>query len=77
MWLPAWQSKHAETGDAFSFDHKTLFSLLAFTIIGLLLIGRRVCGVRGQIAARMVLLAYLLVVLGFFGVKFVHQVVLA
>lgn len=68
--------KHAETGSAFSFDHKTLFSLIAFVIIGLLLIGRRVCGVRGQMAARVVLVAYTFVVLGYFGVKFVHQVLL-
>lgn len=68
--------KNAQTGRAWSFDHTTLFSLIAFVLIGLLLIGRRVCGVRGQVAARVVLVAYMLVVLGFFGVKFVHQVIL-
>jgi ABC-type uncharacterized transport system permease subunit len=69
--------KRVETGSAFTFDHKSLFSIIAFVAIGLLLVGRRVCGVRGQIAARVVLLAYSFVVLGYFGVKFVHQVVLA
>lgn len=66
----------AETGSLLRFDHKTTFSLLAFVVIGLLLIGRRVCGVRGQMAARVVLVAYTLVILGYFGVKFVNQVLL-
>lgn len=69
--------KRADTGSAFTFDHKSLFSLIAFAIIGLLLVGRRVCGVRGQIAARVVLMAYTFVVLGYFGMKFVHQVLLS
>lgn len=63
-----------ETGSLFKVDHKTLFSLLAFGLIGLLLIGHRVCGVRGRIAARVVLFAYLLVTLAYPGVKFVTQV---
>lgn len=69
--------KKVGTGSVFSFDHKTLFSLIAFVSIGLLLVGRRVCGVRGQMAARVVLMAYTFVVLGYFGVKFVHQVLLS
>ncbi len=70
-------TEYSETGSLLSMNHKTLFSLLAFGIIGLLLIGRRVCGVRGQMAARVVLLAYSLVILGYFGVKFVKQVLLS
>jgi ABC-type uncharacterized transport system permease subunit len=66
--------KRFDTGSAFTFDHKSLFSLISFVTIGLLLVGRRVCGVRGQIAARVVLLAYSFVILGYFGMKFVHQV---
>ena len=54
-------------------DHKTMMVLSAFVIIALLLIGRRLLGMPGQVATRIVLLAYLLVVLGYFGVKFVHQ----
>jgi ABC-type uncharacterized transport system permease subunit len=70
-------TQYSENGHLLDFDHKTLLSLLAFVIIGSLLIGRRVCGVRGQIAARTVLIAYSLVILGFFGVKFVKQVLLS
>ncbi|PKU25585.1 cytochrome C assembly family protein [Telmatospirillum siberiense] len=69
--------KKAGTGSVFTFDHKSLFGMIAFVIIGLLLIGRRVCGVRGQMAARVVLMAYTFVVLGYFGMKFVHQVLLS
>jgi ABC-type uncharacterized transport system permease subunit len=70
-------TQYLETGNLLKFGHKILFTLLAFAVIGLLLTGRRVCGVRGQIAARVVLLAYLLLIIGYFGVKFVHQVLLA
>lgn len=65
---------HFETGALWKLDHKTLLSLLAFLLIGLLLVGHRVCGVRGRIAARVVLVAYLLLTLAYPGVKFVTQV---
>ncbi|HIJ39385.1 MAG TPA: cytochrome c biogenesis protein CcsA [Rhodospirillaceae bacterium] len=70
-------TQYAESGRLLAFDHKTLFSLLTVLIIGLLLVGRRVCGVRGQIAARTVLVAYLFLLIGYFGVKFVRQVLLS
>lgn len=69
--------EYLESGSLWKFDHKTLLSLLAFLLIGALLTGRRVCGVRGQIAARVILSAYLLLFLAFFGVKFVQQVLLS
>jgi ABC-type uncharacterized transport system permease subunit len=70
-------TQYFETGTVFSLSHKSLLSLLAFALIGLLLIGHRVCGVRGKVAARMVLLAYLLLTLAYPGVKFVTQVLLS
>ena len=69
--------QYLESGSLLKVDHKSLLSLLAFLVIGALLIGRRICGVRGQIAARVILSAYLLVILGYFGVKFVQQVLLS
>lgn len=69
--------QYLESGNLLKLGHKTLLSLLAFLLIGALLVGRRVCGVRGQIAARVVLSAYLLLFLAFFGVKFVQQVLLS
>lgn len=65
-----------ETGWLLRLDHKILLSLVAFALIGALLAGRRVCGVRGRVAARVVLVAYLLLTLAYPGVKFVTQVLL-
>ncbi len=64
-----------EYGLLLPFDHKTLLSILAFVVIGLLLLARHFTGVRGRAAARVVLLAYLLLTLGYPGVKFVTGVI--
>lgn len=68
---------YLESGSILTWDHKTVLSILAFLVIGALLVGRRVCGVRGRVAARVVLAAYLLLMLALPGVKFVTQVLLA
>ena len=70
-------TQYSETGTLLLLQHKTLLSLLAFGLIGLLLIGHRVCGVRGRMAARVVLVSYLLLTLAYPGVKFVTQVLLS
>lgn len=70
-------TEYGETGRLLQPEHKIMLTLLAFVVIGLLLIGRRVCGVRGEIAARTALVAYLLVIVGYFGMKFIHQVLMA
>lgn len=69
-------TSYLENGRPLVVDHKTLLSIAAFVVIGALVGGQRVCGVRGRMAARMVLLAYLLVTLAYPGVKFVRQVLL-
>lgn len=63
-----------ESGQFLRLDHKILLSIVAFVLIGLLLAGHRVCGVRGRLAARVVLVSYLLLTLAYPGVKFVTQV---
>lgn len=68
--------QYLETGVLLRLDHKTLLSLTAFAVIGLLLVGHRLVGVRGRMAARLVLLAYLLLTLAYPGVKFVTEVLL-
>jgi ABC-type uncharacterized transport system permease subunit len=65
--------EHAATGRLLVADHKVMMTIMAFVIIAFLLIVRRLLGIPGQAASRIVLLAYLLVILGYFGVKFVHQ----
>jgi len=59
-----------------TFDHKTILSILAFAVIGMILWSHHKFGLRGQRAARGVLLAYLLLTLGYPGVKFVQDVLL-
>ena len=66
-----------ETGTIVEFAHKTLLSLLTFAVIVGLLIAHYRTGVRGRRAARIVLLAYLLLTLAYPGVKFVTDVMLA
>lgn len=57
-------------------DHKTVLGVAALAVIAGLLAARRVSGLRGRRAARLVLLAFLLLTLAFPGVKFVTDVVM-
>jgi ABC-type uncharacterized transport system permease subunit len=59
------------------FNHKILLTMLAFAAVGVLLILRARFGLRGRAAARYVLLSYLLVTLGYVGVKIVKDILLA
>jgi ABC-type uncharacterized transport system permease subunit len=56
--------------------HKTVLSVLAWLVFGALLIGRLRFGWRGRRAVRLTLLAMGLLLLSFFGSKFVLEVVL-
>ncbi len=53
--------------------HKTFFSLLSLTIFSVLLAGRHLYGWRGLLASHMTLWGAGLLMLGFFGSKFVLQ----
>jgi ABC-type uncharacterized transport system permease subunit len=66
-----------QQGVVLRFDHKTLFSLATFAVIGGLLLAHARTGVRGRTVARLVLVAYLLLTLAYPGVKFVTDVLLA
>jgi ABC-type uncharacterized transport system permease subunit len=66
-----------ESGALLKFDHKTVLTVAAFAVIGGLLWAHFKSGLRGRKAARIVLLAYLLLTLGYPGVKFVTDVVMA
>ncbi len=65
------------SGRLMEFSHKTLLTILAFAVIVALLAVHQRTGVRGRRAARLVLLAYLLLTLGYPGVKFVTDVLMA
>ena len=64
------------SGTLFTVEHKTLLTLAGFAAIAALLWARARYGLRGRRAARVVLVAYLLVTLGFPGVKFVTDVLI-
>ena len=69
-------TQYRETGDVIVWDHKTILSLSAFIVIAALLIAHFVSGVRGRLVTRIVLVAYLLLTLGYPGVKFVTDVLM-
>lgn len=75
--LTGMATEYMEKGTLLALDHKTVFSLLAFAAIGLLLLLHRFSGLRGRRAARIVLLAYLLLSLAYPGMKVVTQIILA
>lgn len=67
----------AETGGLPAIDHKVVLTITAFLVIGGLLAAHFLSGLRGRTAIRFVLLGYLLLTLGYPGVKFVTDVMLA
>jgi ABC-type uncharacterized transport system permease subunit len=69
--------QYAKSGHVLELDHKTLLTVLAFLVIAAVLAVRQSSGLRGRRAARWVLVAYLLLTLGYIGVKFVTSVVMA
>jgi ABC-type uncharacterized transport system permease subunit len=56
--------------------HKTVLSLIAWLLLGILLFGRYRFGWRGRIAIRWTLGGFVLLVLAYFGSKFVLELVL-
>ena len=56
--------------------HKTLFSLIAWSVYALLLAGRHFLGWRSQTAVRWTLGGFVLLMLGFFGSKLVLEMLL-
>lgn len=69
--------QYFDSGVLLVVNHKTLFSLATLAIVVILLIARRTSGLRGRRAARLVLLAYLLLTIAYPGVKFVTDVLIA
>ncbi|KZD09884.1 cytochrome c biogenesis protein CcsA [Oceanibaculum pacificum] len=63
-----------ETGSLMSLDHKSVLSVLTFLLLGVLLFAHFRTGLRGRLATRLVLVAFLLLTLAYPGVKFVTGV---
>ncbi len=64
------------SGKSWSFDHKTLFSVVAWCSFAVLLGGRMVFGWRGKVALRWCLSSYGVLVLAYFGTQFVLEFIL-
>jgi ABC-type uncharacterized transport system permease subunit len=58
------------------FDHKTLFSVLAWLTLAVLLVGRYVYGWRGRTALRWTIAGFILLLLAYVGRSFVLEVLL-
>ncbi len=70
-------TQFVESGLVIVFDHKTVLSVAAFLLLGILLLLQQSSGLRGRRAAQLVLISYLLMTLAFPGVKFVTDVILS
>ncbi|MBL4720817.1 MAG: cytochrome c biogenesis protein CcsA [Alphaproteobacteria bacterium] len=64
------------TGGWVGLDHKIIFAIGAFLVIGALLAAHFRTGIRGRRVARLALLAYLFITLGYPGVKFVTDILI-
>lgn len=65
------------TSAHWQWDHKTVFSLLAWAVIAALLLGRRLRGWRGRRATRWLYAGALLLLLAYVGSRFVLEVLMA
>lgn len=63
-------------GKPLTFDHKTIFAIASWCIFATLLFGRHVWGWRGKRALRLTLAGFILLILAYFGSRFVVEVIL-
>jgi ABC-type uncharacterized transport system permease subunit len=63
-------------GKPWRLEHKTVFSVIAWTIFAVLLAGRTLWGWRGRLAARITLMGFGLLLLAYVGSRFVLEVLL-
>lgn len=59
-----------------AWSHKTLFTVLSWVVLGVLLVGRQMRGWRGRFAVRMLYVAAGLLLMGYVGSRFVLEVIL-
>lgn len=63
-------------GKAFKLDHKTIFTMLSWSLFGLLLAGRKWRGWRGKTALSFTLAGFSTLLLAYVGSRFVMEVIL-
>ncbi len=64
-------------GQALVFSHHIILTLLAWLGFATLLLSRGIWGWRGHKAAKMTLITYVFLVLGYFGTRFVRELILS
>lgn len=74
--LSGMATQYVSMGSVLVLDHKSVLTVTAFLVIAALLLAHVRTGIRGRKAARVVLLAYLLLTLAYPGVKFVNDVLI-
>ena len=63
-------------GQPLRFDHKTVFTLIAWVVFGVLLLGRKLRGWRGRGALRATIAGYGVLFLAYVGSRFVIEVII-
>jgi len=63
-------------GTSIVWNHKTIFSLMAWITYGAMLLGRMKYGWRGKKAVVISLIAFMFLLLSYFGTKFVLEILL-
>ncbi|MDR2365387.1 MAG: cytochrome c biogenesis protein CcsA [Zoogloeaceae bacterium] len=63
-------------GRALTFEHKTIFGIIAWVIFAILLLGRRIYGWRGRRALNWTLAGFVALLLAYIGSRFVLEVLL-
>jgi len=63
-------------GRPLRFDHKTVFTLIAWLLFGALLLGRHFRGWRGRTALRLTIAGFMVLLLAYVGSRFVLEVLL-
>ena len=74
--LAGWLFGETLYGHAWKWEHKTVFSLLAWLVFATLLLGRSRFGWRGRSAVRVLYAGTALLLLAYVGSRFVMEVVL-
>lgn len=64
-------------GKLLDFNHHILLSIIAWLGYSALLVGHKVYGWRGKIAAKWTILAFLVLLMAYFGTRFVRAIILA
>jgi len=59
------------------FNHHIVLSIVAWVCFGFLLLGRKFLGWRGENAAKWTMVSFFILALGYFGTRFVRDVILA